>query len=186
MALTFALFAAALVAMVFIVAAFRPDQFTVTRSAVIATDQQRLYAIISDLANFDTWSPWSKLDTGMKKTLVEPTAGVGGSYAWDGNGNVGAGKLTIAGLQPVSEVRLDLDFLRPFAASNRVVFALVPKGEATRVTWTMTGPVPILARVMHMFMDMDRLVGGQFEQGLANLQALAETQPGGDLPGIVV
>lgn len=186
MALTLALLAVALVAAFFIVAAFRPDSFTVTRSAVIGTGQSRLYAIISDLANFDTWSPWSRLDAGMKKTLAEPTNGIGGSYAWDGNGNVGAGRLTIAALQPDSEVRLALDFLRPFAASNKVVFALSPEGDGTRMTWTMTGPVPLPARIMHMFMDMDRLVGGQFEQGLANLKALVETEPAGELPGIVV
>lgn len=186
MALTLALLAVALVAALFAAAAFRPDSFTVTRSVVIDTGQPRLYAIIADLANFDTWSPWSRLDVGMKKTLVEPTNGVGGSYAWDGNGNVGAGRLTIAAIRPDSTVHLDLDFLRPFAASNKVVFALTPEGDGTRMTWTMTGPLPLVARIMHMFMDMDRLVGGQFEQGLANLKALAETEPAGELPGIVV
>lgn len=177
---------AGFVAFLFTVAAFRPATFTVTRSAVIETPQARLFGIVSDLANFDAWSPWSRLDTAMKKTFSDETSGIGASYAWDGNGDVGAGKLTIVDLSPDDSVTLDLDFLRPFKAKNSVVFALKAEEGGTRMTWTMHGPLPIFARLMHMFVNMDKMVGGQFEEGLGNLKALAETNPGGDLPGIVV
>lgn len=176
----------AVVVAIVLYASTRPDTFEVSRSAIIETPQDRLFGIVSDLGNFDAWSPWSRLDAGMKMTLGATTTGVGATYAWDGNNAVGAGRMEIVGTTPDSLVQIRLDFFRPFKATNNVTFRLEPVAEGTRMTWGMDGPVPLPAKVLHLFMNMDNMVGGQFEEGLANLKALAETEPGGDLPGIVV
>ena len=110
----------------------------------------------------------------MKRTYGGPPSGPGAAYAWEGNKNVGKGRIEIVEAVPPSRLGLKLDFEKPFKAHNRVAFTLVPRGEATDVTWTMTGDTPFFGKIIHVFMDMDRIVGKDFDQGLANLKAAAE------------
>jgi hypothetical protein len=110
----------------------------------------------------------------MKRGYAGPPAGKGAIYTWDGNNQVGSGRIEIAEAQPPSKVAIKLDMLKPFEAHNDVAFTLEPQGPATRVTWAMTGPVPYFAKIIHVFVNMDKMVGGDFEAGLAKMKAAAE------------
>lgn len=172
-----------IIAVVIILAAAstRPNTFRVQRSALIQATPERLYPLLADFRQWTGWSPWEKMDPAMKRDYGGPAAGRGATYAWQGSGKVGAGRMEIVEVDPPRTLRVKLDFIRPFEAHNMVTFTLEPRDAATLVTWTMEGPVPLVAKVMHMFMDMDKMVGGDFARGLANLKALAEGQgPGGE------
>jgi len=162
------------IAAVLILAATKPDTFTVRRAASIQAPPEKIFLLINDFNRWGAWSPWEKKDPGMKRTLGAATSGKGATYAWEGNKEVGQGSMEIAESVPPSKVAIELDFVKPFEAHNRVEFALVPRGDATDVTWTMQGPTPYFAKIMHVFVDMDRMVGKDFEAGLASLKALAE------------
>ena len=155
-------------------AATRPDTFHVERSASIAAPPAAIYAQIVSLPRWQAWSPWEKLDPAMKRQLGGSESGVGATYAWEGNSDVGKGKMTITEAEPPSKVALRLDFLEPFASTSVATFALSPEGEGTRVTWSMDGNQNFLAKVVCIFMDMDKLVGGDFEKGLASLAQVSE------------
>ncbi|MGH8638390.1 MAG: SRPBCC family protein [Burkholderiales bacterium] len=170
---------AAGVAAILLIAATRPDTFTVQRSATIPAPAQTVHALIEDFERWDAWSPWEKKDPAMKRTFGAITRGKGATYAWEGNGEVGQGRMEIVDSVSPSKVAIQLDFVEPFEAHNSVLFALVPSGQGTDVTWTMQGGVPYLARIVHMFLDMDRMVGKDFETGLANLKLAAERQAAG-------
>ncbi len=155
-------------------AALQPDTFRVQRSASIKAPPEKLFALINDFRGWGAWSPYEKKDPAMKRSFGPVTAGKGAVYAWDGNKDVGAGRMEIADAAAPSRVSIRLEFTRPFEARNVVDFTLEPKGEATNVTWDMRGPMPFLSKVICLFVDMDRMVGADFEAGLANLKALAE------------
>jgi len=163
-----------LVAAVLIVAATRPDTFRVERSASIKAPPEKIFALINDFNRWGAWSPWEKKDPAMKRTFGATTSGKGASYAWDGNKDVGQGSMEIAQSVPPSKIELNLDFVRPFKAHNLVVFTLEPKGEATNVTWAMQGDLPYFAKIIHLFVNMDKMVGNDFEAGLSNLKSIAE------------
>jgi carbon monoxide dehydrogenase subunit G len=154
-------------------AATRPDDFRVQRSATIKAPPEKIFAFINDFRRWTVWSPFEKIDPEMKRTYGATAAGPGATYAWDGNKNIGSGSMTMVDSSP-SKVIIKLDFLRPFEAHNIAEFTLVPAGDSTSVTWSMHGPVPYFAKIIHMFMNMDRMVGGQFAAGLADLKAAAE------------
>ena len=164
----------ALVAGVLIFAATKPDTFRVQRSASIKAPPEKVFALINDFKRWDAWSPWEKKDPAMKRTFGAVTSGKGAVYAWEGNREVGEGRMEIAESVPPSRVKLKLDFLKPFEAHNVVEFNLEPKGESTNVTWAMQGDTPYFAKIIHVFIDMDSMVGKDFEAGLANLKAAAE------------
>jgi hypothetical protein len=130
--------------------------------------------MISDFRNWAAWSPYEKKDPAMKKTYSGAPSGQGAIYEWDGDKNVGRGRIEITDASVPSRVALNLDMLAPFKAHNVVEFTLEPKGEFTTVTWAMNGRVPFFAKVLHVFFDMDRMVGQDFEAGLASLKAVAE------------
>jgi uncharacterized protein YndB with AHSA1/START domain len=155
-------------------AATKPYTFRVQRTASIKAPPEKIFPLIDNFDNWGAWSPWEKKDPAMKRTRSGAPNGKGSVYAWDGDKNVGKGRMEIADASPPSKVTLKLDFEKPFAAHNIVNFTMEPKGEATNVTWAMHGPVPFLAKIVHMFIDVDRMVGRDFEAGLANLKALAE------------
>ena len=155
-------------------AALQPDSFSVRRAASIQAPPEKIFPLINDFARWSAWSPYEKKDPAMKRSFSGPTAGKGAVYAWEGNGEVGKGRMEIADAEAPSRVTLKLDFVKPFEAHNRVDFTLEPKGGATEVTWAMNGPLPFVSKVITLFVDMDRMVGGDFEAGLANLKALAE------------
>jgi hypothetical protein len=155
-------------------AATRPDSFTVRREAAIKAPAEKIYPLISDFNRWGAWSPYEKKDPAMKRSFSGPGAGKGAVYAWEGNKEVGAGRMEIAEAAAPSRVSLKLDFTRPFEAHNRVDFSLEPKGGATQVTWALQGPMPFISKVICLFVDMDSMVGADMEAGLANLKAIAE------------
>jgi len=162
---------------VLIAATTVPDTFAVARSAAIKAPPEAIFPLVNDLRRFGDWSPYDKRDPAMKRAYDGPASGTGAAYAWEGNDEVGAGRMEITESVPPAKVSMDLRFTRPFPARNAVDFTFVPKGEVTDVTWAMHGPVPFLAKIVHLFMDMDGMVGGDFEAGLANLKRLAEGPP---------
>jgi uncharacterized protein YndB with AHSA1/START domain len=164
----------ALIAGVLIFAATKPDVFQVERRAVIQAPPEQVFALISDFSRWGGWSPWEKKDPGMKRRFGATTAGKGATYAWEGNKEVGKGRMEIIESTPPSKVGLRLDFETPFEAHNTVTFTLTPEGDSTRINWSMEGPVPYLFKIMHVFINMDKMCGRDFETGLANLKALAE------------
>ncbi len=153
-------------------AAIKPDRFEIRRAASINALPDKVFPLINDLHAQTAWSPFEK-DPDMKRTHSGALQGRGAVYEWDGNREVGAGRIAIVDSTP-SRVRLDLEMSRPFAARNEVEFTLVPSGNATIVTWAMRGQQPFLFKLMSMFMDCEKMVGKQFEEGLASLKALAE------------
>lgn len=173
------------VAVVLILAAMKPDTFQVQRSIAINAPPERIYPLIADFKAWGAWSPWEKKDPAMQRSFSGTERGVGARYAWDGDKNVGRGSMEIVEASAPSRVALKLDFITPFEAHNSVVFSLQPQGRAaapstqaaalsTNVVWTMTGPTPFLGKIVHVFMNMDRMVGADFEAGLVAMKAAAE------------
>jgi len=163
-----------LIAGVLILAAFKPDTFRVQREASIKAPPDRIFVLINDFNRWGAWSPWEKKDPAMKRTFGATTSGKGAVYAWEGNKDVGQGRMEISESLPPSKVALNLDFVKPFEAHNLVVFTLEPKGDATNVTWAMQGDCPYFVKIIHVFVNMDKMVGKDFEAGLANLKIAAE------------
>lgn len=162
------------IAGVLIFAATKPDVFRVARSTSIKATPDKIFPLINEFRNWASWSPYEHRDPAMKRTYSGAESGKGAIYEWDGNSNVGAGRIEITDTTPPSKVMINLDMLKPFEAHNNVVFTIEPNGETTSVTWAMSGPVPYFAKIMHVFMNVDRMVGGDFETGLANMKAVAE------------
>jgi carbon monoxide dehydrogenase subunit G len=165
---------AVLIAAVLIFAATKPDTFRVQRTASIAAPPEEVFALISDFQRWGAWSPWEKKDPAMKRTFGAATSGKGAVYAWEGNKDVGQGRMEIAESVAPSKVTLNLDFVKPFEAHNLVEFTLEPQGAATHVTWAIHGPMPYISKVVSVFCNMDSMIGKDFEAGLANLKAIAE------------
>ena len=155
-------------------AATRPDVFQVRRTAVINAPPEKVFPLINDFKSWTSWSPYEKKDPAMKRTRSGPASGKGAVYAWQGNKEVGVGRMEITDSALPSRVTLNLDFSEPFEAHNVVEFTLDGRGDSTQVTWAMRGPVPYLAKIVHVLFDMDKMVGKDFEAGLANLKAVAE------------
>jgi uncharacterized protein YndB with AHSA1/START domain len=157
-----------------IYAATKPDTFRIARSTSIKAPPEKVFPLIADLHNFNIWNPFAKKDPNATGAYSGAESGVGSAYAWEGNKNVGKGSMTIAKLTPSIEVVYKLDFMSPMEAHNTAIFTLVPNGENTQVTWAMEGPSPYLSKVMCTIFSMDKMVGPDFEAGLASLKALAE------------
>jgi uncharacterized protein YndB with AHSA1/START domain len=155
-------------------AATKPDTFTVQRATTIKAPPDKIFALINDFRRWNAWSPWDKKDPMMKRTYLNAMSGKGAVYAWDGNKDVGQGSMEIIDSVPPSKIALKLDFVKPFEGHNTVEFTLDSKGDATSVTWVMKGPTPFIGKIIHVFINMDKMVGGDFEEGLANLKASAE------------
>jgi hypothetical protein len=167
--------AAVILLVLIVIVATRPDTFTVARSATINAPASVIFAHVNDLHQFQDWSPWAKLDPGCQINFEGPPAGTGASFAWSGNNKVGQGRMTIADSQPDELVRFRLDFLRPFKASNTAEFALKAQGNQTAVIWSMSGKNNFMFKAVGLFMDCDKMVGGDFEKGLATLKTLSES-----------
>ena len=161
--------------------ATRPTDFRVQRSAQIDAPADVVFSIINDLHQWGRWSPYDKRDPNMKKTFGGPSAGLGANYAWNGNNQVGEGRLIILESKPGELVTMRLEFSRPFKANNQVNFKIVPSDGGTRVSWIMDGKYNFITKLMSAIMDMDKMAGTDFEHGLANLNtvAQAETQRSG-------
>ena len=161
------------IAAVLAFAATKPDTFSVQRSASIKAPPEKISGVLSDFRAWQAWSPWEKIDPAMKRTYSGAPNGKGAVYAWKGNAEVGEGSMTLTEAEP-TRVAMNLDFVKPFEGHNKVVFTLAPKGDATEVTWNMTGPSPYITKVIQVFCDMDGMIGKQFETGLANLKSVTE------------
>ena len=162
------------VAVILVVAALQPSRFRMHRSIVIQAPAQRIYPHVADFRKWRAWSPWEELDPDLKRAYEGPESGKGAVYRWDGNKQAGAGRMEITEAASPTRVVIALDFTRPFEAHNTTEFDLASRGDATEVTWAMHGPQPFMFRVMSVFMSMDKLVGKDFEKGLARLKAVAE------------
>ena len=155
-------------------AATRPDALHVERSAEIKAPPERILPLIADFHNWASWSPYEKVDPAMKKTYSGPDKGKGAVYEWAGNSQVGQGRMEITDVSEPSRVDIKLDFIKPFEGHNVAVFALRPQGDATTVTWSMDGKSPYVAKLMGVFLDMDHLIGKDFEAGLTSIKTIAE------------
>lgn len=165
---------AVLIALLLAFATTRPDTFRVERQVTIAAEPTKVFALLNDFHGFRSWSPWEGLDPAMKTTYSGPASGVGAVYAWDGNNDVGAGRMEIMQAQADSRVVVKLDFLRPFEAFNTSEYTLISEKGSTTVTWAMFGPSPFVSKLMGIFVSMDSMIGKDFERGLANLKRVAE------------
>ncbi|ODU02612.1 MAG: polyketide cyclase [Planctomycetes bacterium SCN 63-9] len=166
---------AAFIAVFVGVVAMRPNTFRVERSTSIDAPPSAVFGQVNEFRKWQTWSPWEKLDPAMKKSFEGPASGVGSIYAWDGNDQAGAGKLTILESRPDELVRIKLEFTRPMEDVCTTEFAFKPEGKQTRVTWVMSGEHTFLSKAVCMFMNMDKMIGGDFEEGLARMKKIAET-----------
>ena len=164
------------IAGILIYASTRPDSFRVQRSISIKAPPDKIFPLISDLKAWTTWSPYEKKDPAMARTYGGVTAGKGATYEWAGNKNVGQGRMEILEATSPSKVLIKLDFLKPFEAHNTAEFTVAPKGDTTLVTWAIYGPSAFVTKVMGLFLDMDNMIGKDFESGLADLKTLAEKQ----------
>ncbi|WP_424362560.1 SRPBCC family protein [Methylocystis parvus] len=156
----------------------QPNTFRIARSAVFDAPPERIYPEINDFHNWEKWSPWARLDPDQKTTYDGSPLGAGAILEWSGNNKVGAGKMKIKESSQNERVRIKIQFFKPMQAINDVQFDLKPISETkTEVRWTMSGHNEFVAKAMHAFMNVDKMVGGQFEQGLANLKAIVEAEP---------
>lgn len=152
----------------------RPAEYRVERSASMSAPPAVVFDFVNDFHKWETWSPWEKLDASMKKTFDGPPAGVGAVYAWTGNDKVGEGRMTITESRPSESVVIKLEFIKPFAATCITTFNFSPQSAGTKVTWTMEGTNNFVAKAFSLFMNMDNMVGKDFEKGLAQLRTQAE------------
>jgi len=167
----------ALLVVLVVVIATRPSEFRVERSATISAPAPVVFAQVNDFHQWEAWSPYAKRDPEMKKSFEGPPAGVGAAYAWSGNHEVGEGRTTIIESRPNELVRIKLEFVRPFAATNTAAFTFRPEGEHTAVTWSVEGRNSFPAKAMSLVMNMDRMIGDDFEKGLAQMKTIAEAAP---------
>jgi hypothetical protein len=157
-----------------VIAAMQPADFTVTRSTTISAPPSVAFAQVNDFHKWDAWSPWAKIDPAMKTTFEGSSEGTGAVYSWTGNNKVGEGKMTITDSHASDLIRLKLEFYKPFAATNTAEFTFQPQGNQTTVTWKMLGRKNFVTKAMCLFMNMDKMLGGQFESGLAQMKSVSE------------
>lgn len=168
---------AAVIVLFVVVVATRPATFHIERSVTIAAPAENAFAQVNDFHAWANWSPYEKLDPQMKRTFDGAASGTGAKYAWSGNKEVGEGRMTIDKSDKPSRIEIELEFIKPFAATNTATFTFVPSPEGTKVTWAMDGKNTFVSKAFHLFMDMDKLVGKDFESGLSALKTLAEAAP---------
>jgi hypothetical protein len=161
------------IAGILLYAATKPDSFRVQRTVLVNAPSDKVFPLINDLKAFATWSPYDKKDPAMKRTFGAVTAGKGATYAWEGNKDVGQGSMEIVESGP-RKVLIKLDIVKPFEAHNMAEFLFEPKGDSTSVTWAVYGPSPYMSKVVGTFMNIDDMIGRDFEKGLADLKAAAE------------
>lgn len=151
----------------------RPDSFRVERRIVVQAEAAHIQPLIADFRRWADWSPWEKLDPAMRREFGGPSSGVGATYAWQGNAEVGSGRMAVREATP-TRVAIQLDFIEPFEGHNTAEFTLTPQAGGTEVLWVMHGPMPYVSKLMSVFVSMDSMIGPDFEKGLAQLKAAAE------------
>jgi hypothetical protein len=167
-----------IIAIVLILAATKPDTFSVERATSITATPDRIFPLIDDFHRWRSWSPYENKDPAMQRSYSGAASGKGAVYGWDGNKNVGSGRMEILDSLAPAKIVIQLDFFKPFEGHNTAEFTMLPEGEATqgmtRVIWRMHGPAPFMSKLMQVFMNLDHMIGKDFEIGLANLKGLAE------------
>lgn len=176
MILKIVLILVALVGVVCLIAAFQPSTFRIERSVTIGASPAALFPRLNDLHQVHAWSPWKEKDPACAYEFTGPAAGVGAAQSWSGNSDVGSGKQTIVESRPNELVRLKLEFYKPIEGLCDATFTLKPNGDQTAVTWTMAGENNFVGKLFCLFMNQDKMIGGEFEKGLANLKRLAESK----------
>jgi hypothetical protein len=164
------------IAIVLVLASTKPATFSIQRSAVMQAPAETIFPLINDFHQWTKWSPWENKDPALKRSYSGAESGKGAVYAWDGNKNVGSGRMEILDASSPSKITIKLDFLKPFEAHNTAEFTFVPERDAaaTNVIWVMRGPSSFMSKVMQVFMDFDKMIGRDFETGLTNLKTLSE------------
>lgn len=168
---------AMILAMALIVVALQPPAFRITRSASITAPASAVFEQVNDFHKWEAWSPWAKLDPEAKESFEGPSSGIGSIFRWAGNKEVGEGSMTITESHPHDVIRMNLDFLKPFKANNVTEFIFRSEGDQTVVTWSMSGKNNFLGKAMSLIMNCDKMVGGQFEKGLAEMKSILEAAP---------
>jgi len=163
------------ITVILVAAAMQPNTFRVARSATVKAPPEVVFNRVNVLKNWEAWNPWGKIDPNMKLTYDGPESGVGASYSWAGNNDVGEGRGTITESRANELVQLKLEFFKPMAGVSVAEFTFASKGGETEVTWTMTGKNSYVAKIFCMFMNMDKMIGGQFDKGLADLKQTVES-----------
>jgi hypothetical protein len=171
-----ALAAVVLLAVLAIAIATRPSEYRVSRSQSIDAAASGVYSQVADFRRWKAWSPWEKLDPSMQTEYAGDAGVPGASYAWKGNEKVGEGRMTILDARPGQLIEIKLEFIKPFASVAKTRFDFTPQGGTTKVTWTMDGHNDFVGKAFSLVMDMDKMVGGDFERGLAQLKAIAESE----------
>lgn len=156
------------------VAATKPGHFAIRRSTDVDAAPDEIFPLINDFRRWREWSPYENRDPDLKRTMSGAEAGKGAVYEWSGNKNVGTGRMEITDVAAPNSIVIKLDFMKPFEAHNVARFTMEPRGGSSRVTWEMTGPSPFMSKVMQVFMNFDKMIGTDFEKGLASLKAIAE------------
>jgi uncharacterized protein YndB with AHSA1/START domain len=162
------------IAGVLILAATKPEVFRVQRSITVKAPPDGIFALINDFHQWRSWSPYEDRDPNLKRSYSSAENGKGAVYAWEGNKNVGSGRMEILDASAPAKIVIKLDFFTPFEGHNTAEFTMLPQGDATHVTWLMHGPAPFMNKVMQVFMNLDKMIGRDFEVGLANLKRLTE------------
>jgi hypothetical protein len=166
---------AAIVVLFIIVVAMQPGEFRITRSAGIAAPPEKIFPHVNDFRRWQTWSSWAKMDPACKNSYGGAPAGTGAIFAWAGNKKVGEGRMTITESRPGDLIRIKLEFLKPFKATNMAEFTFKSQGDQTVVTWSMSGKNNLMGKAFGLFVNCDKMVGGDFEKGLATMKSVAET-----------
>jgi carbon monoxide dehydrogenase subunit G len=176
--LLYSLLALGAIVLVFLgVVAMQPDDFRVTRSTKISAPPPAVFAQVNDFHNWEAWNPWGKIDPAMKQTYEGAPSGVASIYTWIGNAEVGEGRMSITDSHPSDLIRVKLEFMKPFAATHTAEFTFKPEGEQTAVTWSMAGKKNFVSKGIGLFMSMDKMIGDQFDKGLADMKSIVEAQP---------
>jgi hypothetical protein len=162
------------VAIVLVLAATKPDSFSVQRAIAIKAPPEKIFPLINDFHQWQSWSPYETKDPAMKRSFSGAASGKGAVYGWEGNKNVGSGRMEILDSSAPSKIVIKLDFFTPFEGHNTAEFTLLPQADVTNVTWAMHGPAPFMSKLMQVFMNLDRMIGKDFEIGLVNLKRLTE------------
>jgi hypothetical protein len=156
-----------IVAALAVIVALQPSEYRVARSAAIAAPAPVVFQQVNDFHKWEAWNPWGKIDPAMKQDYEGAPAGTGAIYTWAGNDEVGEGRMTITESRPSELIRIQLEFFKPFAGTSIAEFTFEPQGNRTMVAWSMSGEKNFIAKAVHLFMNMDKMIGGQFEKGLA-------------------
>jgi hypothetical protein len=162
------------IAAILILAAGKPNTFSVERAISVKAPPEKIFPLINDFHQWVSWSPYENKDPAMKRSYSGAESGKGAVYGWEGNSNVGSGRMEILEMSAPSKILIKLDFFKPFEGHNTAEFTMLPQGDATNLNWVMRGPAPFISKLMQVFMNLDHMIGKDFEVGLANLKKLTE------------